>query len=230
MSKHLISALLFSFAFAVAAPAEGSVEVGDQIKFGNGVGSPGGIFHIDNLTNGAGYDFDTFCVELEEFISFNKTYAVEGISQVTRQTGRQLGSFSAWLYTEYLNGTLSGFTPTAANANTLQFGIWNGMGYDQSDFNTYVGGNFYTTYNSLLSATTWEEEYKADVIAGTWSGTGNISVMNLRRVDPITGRYTGYAQDQLVQTPVPEPGTIVVWSVLSLIAAGVVIRTKKKTS
>ena len=52
----------------------------------------------------------------------------------------------------------------------------------------------------------------------TWSGTGNIYIMNLRTFDS-AGRYTGYAQDQLVRVPgtVPEPMSLAVWSFLGAV-------------
>jgi len=45
-----------------APEAGASVQVGDQITFADGPGSPGGIFHIDDLANGVGLDLTRFAL------------------------------------------------------------------------------------------------------------------------------------------------------------------------
>ena len=195
------------------ASVQASIQVGDKIKLGDGPGSPGGIFRIDDLNDSPQWNFDSFCVELEEYVNFNTIYVVENIALKTNQGNRTLQSFTAWLYNSYLDQTLSGFnfaSPTAQDANTLQYAIWKSMGYSDAA----IGASWSATYNPLLAGKGWANAFAAS----TWSGTGNIYIMNLRTFDS-AGRYTGYAQDQLVRVPgsLPEPMSLAVWSFLGAV-------------
>src|SRR5262245_38619024 len=88
------------------SPARASVQIGDLVTLYDKVGRPGGIFEVDDLSN-ATPNFETFCVEIEEFIHFNPSvYIVDNISTTTSQTNRNLGSITAWAYTGYLNGSI----------------------------------------------------------------------------------------------------------------------------
>ena len=97
------------FFAASGASVQASIQVGDKIKLGDGPGSPGGIFRIDDLNDSPQWNFDSFCVELEEYVNFSTTYVVENIALQTNQGNRTLQSFTAWLYNSYLDQTLSGF-------------------------------------------------------------------------------------------------------------------------
>src|SRR5688572_30400607 len=104
-----VAALVLGATFSVKA----SIQVGDIVRIGDGPGTPGGIFYIRDFASNK--LADTFCVQLEEFIRFDTTYLVAGITTSTVGTGsRPLSSFAAWLYDRYLNG-VSGSGPTLAN-------------------------------------------------------------------------------------------------------------------
>lgn len=234
MTRRFISfcAAVFVFTGAVST-ATAAIEVGDLIKFGNGPGSPGGIFFIDDLNEGTTHDFDTFCVQLEEFIAFGPTYKVANLSQSTVGLGaRPLTDFAAWLYNSYLDETLNNFnyaikhvtsgassTVTAAKnqANELQYAIWRAMGYSDSEIGSGWSGSYDDNYSGWL----------ADFTASGWTGTGDIYVMNLLGIDS-QGNYTKNVQDQLVRIPtpgtsehVPEPLSVAIWSMLGLVAFGI---------
>jgi hypothetical protein len=218
----------------VAAPisADAGFEVvqGDFIGLNNGPGSSGGVFHVDVDGRGTTADFDTFCVELEEHITFKPTtYYVESIGLWTKEGDRKLGAQSAWLYTQFLKeneNALVGFdfdlvagnpssTQAKKQADALQLGIWRGMVDGSNNPNPYSDYEIKTlagwSYSYISDLTTnylggWLQKFSVD---NTWSGTGNIQIMNLRTfafssTGPITlpdGRKIKlklYAQDQLV--------------------------------
>jgi hypothetical protein len=190
----------------VCSPSLASVQVGDQFQFGNGVGTPGGIFHADNLSNGVGPDFDTFCVEITAGIAFGPTYTVSGIGDTTVNGNKTISSYTAWLYTSFLESTLSSFDATMVNdVNALQLEIWKSIGYTAAEISSEIGSSWYNTYNAVLAGKAWDTEFAAS----GFSGLGGVQVMNLLTA---TG---GDAQDQLVRI-IPEPLSIVVWSLIAV--------------
>lgn len=205
--------ILLIFAVAVfSGTACASIEVGDHIKFTNGIGSPGGIFYVNNLTDPNESQLATFCVEITEYLNFTDSYAVEDIGLVTKNGGKTLSSYAAWLYNSFLNGTLANFNPlSVSDVNTLQLAIWKGVGYSKSDIDTHIGSSWYDTYNPLLIAKPWQAAFGAD---SNWVGTGLVKVINLRKLDS-NGNYTSErAQDQIVRLNTPEPLSLLVWSLL----------------
>jgi len=191
-------AVAAAFMLAASMPmsvAAQEVVAGDLIKLYDGPGSPGGEFNIDNLTNGAGVDFVSFCVEKNEFISFGTTYTVGAVTNGAVNGGVAGGnpdpiSFAtALLYSEYRAGTLASYvyvgTPVAraASANSLQNAIW--VLEDEQ-----VGG--------------------LDAQAATWAAYGlangtslyGVGVINL--VQDFGGGEYMDAQDQLTMIPEPE--------------------------
>ena len=211
-----------------------SVQTGDIVRFGDGPGSPGGIFYLqDSAGNKL---FDTFCVQIEEYIRFGKNFKVAN-SEGNASAGvgsRPLTSFAAWLYDRYLNGiegsgtALSNFdfanaygqvsmSSASIQANQLQLAIWVAMGYTSTDIGGVLPGGWYATYSGKVAG--WNADWLAD---STWSktGIGGIRVVNLLAKDTFEN-YTIGAQDQL-QRIIPEPMSAVVWSVLAIAVAGVI--------
>lgn len=199
-----------------------SIQVGDLIKIGDGVGFPSGLYHVDDLNDPGSPDFDTFCVEITEFVDGTSTFAVESIGLITKNGGKTLTPYTAWLYDRFLDRAVNGFNASFNAAdpydvNALQLAIWKGIGYTPSQIMTQVGWSWYMTYNFVLSFKPWQAQFAAD---STWSGVGDIQIMNLRKVGP-NGEYTDYAQDQLFRGAVPEPVSIAVWSLLACCAGAV---------
>jgi hypothetical protein len=74
--------------------------------------------------------FQTFCVEVGEYIYPNTTFDVS-ISQASIYTGKPLTQGAAWLYHQFQCGTLAGYDYTRQNKQTvqdLQDAIWLFMG------------------------------------------------------------------------------------------------------
>lgn len=257
-TRFATAAFALTLSILYALPVHASIlfaEAGDTIRLYDGPGSRGGVFYVDvrgtgnsstfdtyNTTfNGTAtkYDFPTFCVEIDETISFNTDYYVAAISDTTAKTGYKLGSFAAWLYTEYLApylGPGAGLTnipyygTSAQQANAIQRGIWLSMGYSVTKVtNSLVGGYDHDFFDALFAA------YKSSPWVGSstvnadnpWNygyETGQVAVMNL--TNGKTGNKQKNYQDQLVidtelppptgNSPVPEPLSVLVWSMLAI--------------
>lgn len=239
LSTAAVAVIVFSTC-ALSARAS-IVAAGDDIKLYDGLGTSGGIFHVDVLGSGAStspYDFDTFCVQTKEFISFSPTYRVLSIgknvlgSDSSHQNNVALSSFAAWLYSGFLGVdgvslASTGFNVnTLSHVNTLQAGIWTSLGYT----------SLFTPDAALLTSLT--NLYNSDM---TWAAqtadingnkTGNVKIMNLVTLNANGVGIKTHHQDQLVWIPtspppppvVPEPLSVVVWSLLAMCAGSVIAR------
>ena len=140
--------------------------------------------------------FPSFCIEKNEYISFNKTYYVK-INTAAVRGGVGGGSpdpldpRTAWLYNEFLDGTLTGYDfenddiGRRTSAAALQNAIW----YLEQEMNYRQLNKRAKAFVQLANASDW---YANNYI-------GNIRVMNLYADSCLTQ----YAQDQLVRVPVP---------------------------
>jgi hypothetical protein len=147
--------------------------------------------------------FQTFCVETGEYFTPGYTYDVtfsdEAILGGTVSGGNPISQGTAWLYSEFANGTLEGYdyTPGAGRSNSagdLQNAIWYLEGEGGSltgAYTTMLTGKFGSVANAELDN----------------NGLYNVEVMNL------WGPDHAYAQDQLVMVPIPAPGAILLGSI-----------------
>ncbi len=190
-----LTALLLLLLIPAAAQAD-TITVGDYVKFGDRPGSPGGEFLLTVYDTPGGPQIDqfiTFCVQMTQFMNFNDTFKVGAVSNAADDDPAvPLDQRTAYLYTQFRNGTLANYTlGDATSANLLQKAIWHFEGENVGD----VSGNLFV------------QAADTAVSNGSWSGLGNVRVLNLFYQD---GRQ---AQDQL--TTVPEPST------LALLGSGV---------
>ncbi len=214
----VIAALLGTLVLTSAA--EASLQVGTKLKIDTTLpGGAGGQFRVLDPGNPAGKGFDsfvTFCVEVGQIIRNNGLYYVNGIDTVN-STGRALGPQAAYLYTQFRNGAIVANSDNLANG--LQYGIWLGMGYTHSEISAVItattANNYLNQWNAnkgTVGSSGWLQSYD------TWSGLGSVRVAQLG--DTLAGPAN--RQDQLIL--VPEATTIAVWSVLSLVGAGIAYR------
>lgn len=193
----LIAASLVFASQASAAPFAIDIVAGDQIKVYRGPGGQGGEFYIDVLGKGSAvapfFDFTTFCIEKDEFLSFGPTYTVDSVSNqawkggVNTNLGDPLDSKTAYLYYKFLGGAggLTGYNSTEADAIALQNLIW--AYEDEQALGTLSG-------NALL--------WHADAMANAGTGNWGVQVLNLKDSNG------NDAQDLLVYTGVPEPASM----------------------
>jgi hypothetical protein len=184
------------------------VKVGDILKFTDGalgVGT-GGEFNADNLTNGAGVDFITYCVQTTEFLNFSNQFKVVGVSTQSLVDNVPLAQETAYLYTQFRNGTLPNYGTNAA-ADALQAAIWHFQGQ---------AGGALNAYTTLASAA---------VSGGSWSGIGNVRIANLVWHTALLPNFPvgTPAQDVLVIIPLP-PAVFAGLGLLGVVAVGQIRR------
>ncbi len=240
----------------------GSADASITVKLFNGYGSgPGGEFDVRIMPGDQmGYsfsdsvplktrtattprDFGTFCLERNEFIAFNTTFvATVGTAAESGGFGNgpglsndqadPLSPQTAWLYTQFANGTLDGYaygdqdgqsnSAREGDADDLQMLIW----WFENEVNPNGSTYSYDNYNPL-SQTLAQQNLSAqafawwqDAVNAGWTDIGNVRVMNLWH--PVTGESQ---QSQLMM--VPAPGAAVL-AVLGIAAVGLVRRRNKK--
>jgi len=207
-----------------AAPAMADISAG-QLTLGQGSYSynVGGEFWAkDSMLSTAAYasstsgqdghagSFQTFCVETSEYFTPNGTYNVNistsgDTGSTSRLTNQPLAAQTAWLYTQFATGALSGYTWSGSgrgvSAGALQDAIWHFQGQSVENTNSAV----------LDQAKSFEAMADAAVANG-WSGIGDVRILNLWNSDGSP------AQDQLYLT-VPAPGAALLIGIgLSLVA------------
>lgn len=140
--------------------------------------------------------FITFCVEKNEHVGYGQT-AHAFLNTESVHTGVPLKAQTAFLYTQFVQGSLSGYTYNAnASATSLQLAIW----FLQEQIAS-LGGD--------VQAQAWVDLADDEVNlvdGGTWGDTiGNVRIANLWS-GMSGGNPSGTAlQDQLVMIPLPAP-------------------------
>jgi hypothetical protein len=188
--------LAFLVLLIPAAAHADIVEAGDYVKFSDRPGSPGGEFRLTvyDIPGGSAVDsFITFCVQMTEYMDFSNTFFVKDVATQTDDlpSGDPLDQRTAYLYTQFRSGSLTGYnygpngTGDATSANLLQHAIWSFEGETVGD---QSANPFVIAANNAVNS-------------GSWSGLGNVRVLNLFY------QNGARAQDQL--TMVPEPSTLV---------------------
>ena len=184
------------------------IAVGEIVKFSDRPGNTGGgefnLVDTSNLTEW----IITFCLQKTEYMNFTNDFIVGSINDYTLTDpddkggvdGKDpLSSQTAWLYTQFYNGTLEnyvyGFDGNAlfanreASANALQHAFW---GFENEE--TLDTNNFYVQL--ALNNTPADFEI------------GRVGVLNLYLWDKTKpGGLGAEAQDQLTMR-VPEPATM----------------------
>jgi hypothetical protein len=208
VKRRRICVLSWIFACALSFGVTGPVSAG-TLKLKDSYGSgPGGEFSVIDFTPaihavsqlGAGVphlansaDFQTFCVEKDEFINFDVTYywKVSGAAEdggIGGPSPDPLSPETGYLFAQFWKGTLSSYFDNSLNrvtmANELQEAIW----YLEQEITSVSG-----------QAATWVTEAQNS----GWTDTGQVRVLNLYS-SYNAGVYSGNKQDQLVMV-VPTP-------------------------
>jgi hypothetical protein len=218
---HKLSLMIGWFAVLVAVPAvaTAALQVGDDIRFNDLNGSPGGEFGVAKLSDPSTQLFVTFCIERNEYLDFSGDgFNVDSISTAAENGGLGGGSpdplsdYTAWLYYQFATGGLAddGYDSSVTEANLLQNAIWK----LEDEPSNIAGAPLFvsidpdaTYYNlALTSSTPAERALAAD----------RVRVVNISWLTSRSGRMAGDL-GQSVLMVIPEATTIVVWSVLGLI-------------
>jgi hypothetical protein len=144
------------------------------------------------MTPNSGPTFDTFCVELSQYVTIGNTYTYvvspESDGGIHGPAPVALGT--AWLYENFLNNTLSGFTGTFGNQTDLQNAIW----YFQGELSSLSGDPYVALADAAVGGNT--------AALANGNGAYGIDIWNLYNPDG------SEAQSQLGS--VPEHGTMLV--------------------
>lgn len=181
-----------------------------------------------NKDAAAAHSFQSFCVEYNEHVSIPQTVYI--VVSTSGPTGSQavmggqvsppegilpdpLDAKTAYLYTLFARGQLSGYNyaPGAAreaSADALQNAIW----YIEGETALTTGAAFYA---AALEATTPGNDSLV-----TWTGIGNVRVLNLYADKD----YTVKLQDQLYLIPAPAA------ALLALVGLPIISWVKRRVS
>jgi hypothetical protein len=187
MKRRLLTAVLSLVIGSYAVPAwADSIHVGDNLKFISSSGSlGGGAFSVDDLADGVGVDFLSFCVQRTQHIDYTNTFRIGGITNYADDDAGNdpIGDETAWIYSSFRAGALGGY-----GVDAIQAAIW----YLEGEWGSDVGNSA-----ALRSAA-------HNAVLGGYTNT-SVAVINLFYQD---GEK---AQDQLVLRPVPEPASLVLF-------------------
>lgn len=189
-----------------AQMASAQVEAGSVIRLGTSLPGNQGPFLGSVISGpGAGDSFLSFCLEKYETFKPGKNLYVKSVTDATMNaaggrygasTSDPLSASTAWLFTQFSNHTLSGYSAgSAAKANSLQNAIW----YLEEEIPLRV-------LDGDRQAKSWVAAAQAATtgLNPSWTGLGHVRVLNLFK----DAHYVHHAQDQLyMTTAVPEPET-----------------------
>ena len=221
-SSYVAVALLGAAALVQSANAD-PVNVGDWINFSAGpgatTGSPGGEFNIHVYQSG--YSFTSFCLEREEAMffgpgsfggsggspSFTHPFEVVGITDrafaggINTEDpgpGDPISSRTAYLYQNFVRGTLAGYDYAGPNrvasADALQNAIW----FLEEEIADPFDGIADPATQALITSF-------LNLDLGAFTGIGDVRVLNIvYRWDGPGGVAGGNGQDILVVVPLPQ--------------------------
>jgi len=164
-----------------------------------------------------GSGFESFCIQVDEHINFGGTYQYAISTSAKGPTGAdEISQGTAWLYSQFATGTLSGYNYTpgaarAASAGDLQNAIW----YLEGEIllsAVQVGGN------QFLSGSNGAITHFGDLATTQQNALGLYGVYALN-LGPVGAQSDWSNQDQLVYrvSRVPDASATLVLVSLSFI-------------
>jgi hypothetical protein len=204
--RRIVTSLIVAAALAgsvIAVPTATIDRTGAQIA---SIG--GGEFNVNPNADlivliGESGSFLSYCVEAHEpivddgsvvYFASVLTEAIAGDGSVDSPGplgGDLLDPASAYLYSQFRNGTLSNYNSDVASATALQQAFW----YLEDE----------TGYTNLAALSPQAQAWISEAQGSSWTDIGNVRVLHLWTQDPFS--KPALAQDMLV-TIVPAPGAI----------------------
>lgn len=194
-------------------------QVGDTVNFADPGSrfSDGGPFtatihyQSDNTTQ----TWTTFCVELTEYLDFGNTFQMDTPPWTMSKTvnlGNVVSDEAKWLYHEFNAGNLHG-----QSAATFQGAIWALTSYSG-------GGALYTGADTGVAALV---TLAATAASNNFYGFSPDAV---RIMNPYREGNSGGPHAQSVLFEVPEPFSLVIWSIFGAGCAGLAVARRRMTT
>jgi hypothetical protein len=219
--QKLIALFVVVFLCVATLPALGSIFANPQVNnivwlsTENVGGNSGGPFtgHLGLSYPNSGATWDTFCVEADgslEYFAPNTNYTVLNTSANTATgTGNYVTNAAKWLYWMYGTNQLANYTNSYNDKTSLQEAIWHGVlggGINGSSLNMTFDTTAQTWFAAAVTATgeTWSGN-KLTLEGTTWADADLVRVMN-------PGYYSGITEAQSQLYAIPEPASLIVWS------------------
>ncbi|MDX2495063.1 MAG: PEP-CTERM sorting domain-containing protein [Desulfuromusa sp.] len=146
-------------------------------------GAANGDFRVYEQ-NVAGIQFQTFCIEKNVHFTPNVTYRAS-IDATIMDTGETLHNGTKYLYWNFYQGTLSGFSGSKSDVTALQEAFW------------MLQGDMDVATNAFYTDATAEDHMNL-------GASYDVMVMNLWDV-----KGNAYQSQLVANAPVPEPATMV---------------------
>jgi hypothetical protein len=204
MKKLLLTSAVAAILFGLSCPVIAAPTV--TIQAGDYQAGIGGEFQVTVGSEGipgysTGSQFQSFCLERNEYFRYGRTYYVNindeaVMGGVGGPSPDPLDARTAWLYNEFLDGTLTGYDfddndiGRKTSAAALQNAIW----FLEQEIGPLANGSLADTFVQMAEASDWNLN----------GNIGNIRVMNLYGNPDL---MTAHAQDLIIRT-VPAPGAI----------------------
>jgi len=203
MKKLLLTCAVATILIGLSGPVMAAPTI--TIQAGPYQAGLGGEFVVTVGSEGipghsVGSTFPSFCLEMNEYFHYGQTYYVDlndkaVMGGVGGPSPDPLDARTAWLYNEFLDGTLAGYDfdnndiGRKTSAYALQRAIW----FLEGEIGSLTSGSLADQFVQMANGSDW---YSKGYI-------GNIRVMNLYE----NPNLTGHAQDLLIRA-VPAPGAV----------------------
>jgi hypothetical protein len=162
--------------------------------------------------------FQSFCIERGAYVQAEPatTYNV-GVSDKIMNSGVPLAPETAYLYTQFHNGTLTGYDYTvgadrADSARSLQAAIWYTQGQGSNLVDLLNPNPAWTPVDAGSDEAVLAQQFVDEAMGAGWTSIGNVRVLNLS-----SGENGACVDNQdmlgVVPTAIPVPGALAMVSI-----------------